>query len=269
MIESFLNERDGRLMVIEKKDVSSDKCNILDVGVNAVNIPLVLTCIEHAIFEHTKGYICATPVHSIMVAQDDHNYKSVLNNAFLCVPDGMPLVWLGKLAGHKSIGRVYGPDLMRAVFDKSRDGSWTHYLYGSDPATLGTLKSCLSETYPEVSIVGQHAPPFRPLSDDEFASLQADVTRCQPDIFWVGLGAPKQDIFMAETLALLDTTVMVGVGAAFDFLAGTMKEAPVWMQRSGLQWAYRLYREPGRLWRRYLINNPRFVFMLLRQKLGL
>jgi len=249
--------------------ISVKRCNILGVGVHAVNTQLALECIEAAVAMQKKGYICATPVHSIMVAQDDCLYKDVLNGAFLCVPDGVPLVWVGRSSGYVNMKRVYGPDLMRAVLNISPEKSWSHYLYGSTPETLDQLEESILKDFPGIKIAGRYSPPFRDLTTDEFNRLQADVATCRPDIFWVGLGAPKQDFFMAENLELLDTTIMIGVGAAFDFLSGNIAESPGWMQKSGLQWLHRLYKEPRRLWRRYLVNNPRFVFMLLLQKLGI
>jgi N-acetylglucosaminyldiphosphoundecaprenol N-acetyl-beta-D-mannosaminyltransferase len=247
---------------------SVQRCDILGVGVHALNIPLALACIERAILTRRKGYICATPVHSIMVAQDDSRYRDVLNGAFLCTPDGMPLVWLGRFRGHKAMERVYGPDLMRAVLAMSEEAGWTHYFYGSDTGTLDALERRLKCMYPKIRIVGKHSPPFRPLTESEWKGVQADVAAVAPDFVWVGIGAPKQDLFMAEHISRLDTTMMVGVGAAFDFLAGQIVEAPAWMQRIGLQWLHRMVKEPRRLWRRYLINNPRFVFSVIRQQLG-
>lgn len=257
-------------MNINKTQHSSVKqCNILGVGVHALNIPLTLKEIDYAVTNHIKGYICATPVHSIMVAQDDPHYRNVLNGSFLCTPDGMPLVWLGKQMGHRAMARVYGPDLMRAVFALSPEKGWRHYLYGSDAATLDALETRFLKEYPGVEIVGKYTPPYRTLTDTEFMTLQESVAACSPDFFWVGLGAPKQDIFMEEHISSLNTTLMVGVGAAFDFLSGRIKESPAWVQRMGLQWLHRLLKEPTRLWKRYLINNPRFVIQVLLQKLGI
>lgn len=246
-----------------------ERCNILGVGVHALTIPLALECIGKAITDRTKGYICATPVHSIMLALDDSRYRRVLNQAFLCTPDGMPLVWVGRWDGHRAMERVYGPDLMRAVFAASANNGWRHYLYGSNAATLDALETRLLTAYPGVTIVGKHSPPYRPLTTSELKGLQDDVAACSPDFFWVGLGAPKQDFFMADHLSSLDTTIMIGVGAAFDFLSGGIKESPAWIRRMGLQWLHRLLTEPTRLWKRYLINNPRFVVHVLAQKMKL
>jgi N-acetylglucosaminyldiphosphoundecaprenol N-acetyl-beta-D-mannosaminyltransferase len=181
----------------------------------------------------------------------------------------MPMVWLGRLAGNGSMGRVYGPELMERVMEWSRHSGATHFLFGGNTGVAEELKARLEQRFPGVRIVGTYTPPFRPLNADEEADLARQVAACRPDFFWVGLSTPKQERFMDAFGPRLDATVMLGVGAAFDFHAGRVSQAPRWIQRSGLEWFYRLCAEPRRLWKRYLTNNPRFVVRVLAQKLGL
>jgi N-acetylglucosaminyldiphosphoundecaprenol N-acetyl-beta-D-mannosaminyltransferase len=193
----------------------------------------------------------------------------ILNGAWLNTPDGMPMVWVGRLRGFRSMSRVYGPDLMYLVCDFTQKKDYTHFLYGGAEGVAPELKRRLEEKFPGLKIVGTYTPPFRPLEAAEEAELTRTINALQPDIVWVGLSTPKQEKFMARFRPRLDVTLMFGVGAAFDFHAGRVRQAPRWMQRSGLEWFFRLCSEPRRLWRRYLTNNPRFVFRILCQLLGL
>jgi N-acetylglucosaminyldiphosphoundecaprenol N-acetyl-beta-D-mannosaminyltransferase len=200
-----------------------------------------------------------------MEAQDDPKLKSIFNNALLVTPDGMPMVWMSWLAGKKQVGRVYGPDLMLEVCGLR---GVRHFLYGGSNGTVSLLESKLMERFPGIQIVGTYEPPWRPLNSEEESALKETVQRARPDVFWVGLSTPKQERFMAEYLPKLEVTLMVGVGAAFDFHSGKVKQAPRWMQYAGLEWFFRLCQEPRRLWRRYLRNNPRFVYQVVCQLLG-
>ncbi len=216
-----------------------------------------------------KGYICVTGVHGVMEAQDDAAFKKILNDAFLCTPDGMPMVWAGKLAGHRDMRRVYGPDLMLDICAWSETSGCKHFFYGGADGVAELLAQKLKAKFPKLAVVGCYTPPFRALTADEEAQLQAQVRAARPDILWVGLSTPKQEKFMAEFLPKLDTTLMIGVGAAFDFHSGRVKQAPRWMQRSGLEWFYRLCSEPRRLAKRYCRNNPLFLLKFLAQLTGL
>lgn len=246
-----------------------DRVNVLGIGVNALNIPLTVAAMGRAIEQRAKGYICITNVHSVSEAQALPSLRAVFNDAFLVTPDGMPLVWLGRLAGHPEMDRVYGPDLLHQVCRVSAQTGWSHFFYGGAPGVAELLASCLQSRYPHLRIVGTYAPPYRPLNPQEKEDLQGQVTRAAPDIIWVGLGMPKQEAFMAEALPWLDTTLMVGVGAAFDFLTGRVRQAPRWVQRSGLEWLFRFFQEPRRLFVRYFKNNPLFIGRILLQKTGL
>jgi exopolysaccharide biosynthesis WecB/TagA/CpsF family protein len=247
----------------------SDRVNVLGVGISAINMDTALEVIAGAIRRREKGYVCVTGVHGVMEAYDNEQVKKVLNEALLCTPDGMPMVWLSHIAGQKHVQRVYGPDLMLAVCELSCREGFRHFFYGGSNGTAAQLAAVLQKRFPGLQVTGWYEPPFRPLQPDEERELIEMVRAQPPDLFWVGLSTPKQDKFMAEYLAKLDTAVMVGVGAAFDFHTGRVKQAPRWMQQWGLEWVFRLYQEPRRLWRRYLRNNPRFLAQIILQQLGL
>jgi N-acetylglucosaminyldiphosphoundecaprenol N-acetyl-beta-D-mannosaminyltransferase len=241
------------------------RVNVLGVGVSAINLDSALAAITQAIEKKEKGYVCITGVHGVSEAQSDPVFRQILNRAFLCTPDGMPLVWVGRLQGQKQMSRVYGPDLMLAVLALSQQTGWRHFFYGGGGGTAQALQEKLVERFPKLRVVGTYQPPFRPLNAEEQATLQESVRRTRPDAIWVGLSTPKQERFMAEYLPKLDATLMFGVGAAFDFLAGRVRQAPRWMQRSGLEWLFRLCCEPRRLWKRYSKNNPLFVARIFCQ----
>ena len=251
--------------------MNARRVNILGVGISVLNLDTAVAAIAAAVKERAKGYICVTGVHGVMEAQDSPPFREILNKAFLNTPDGMPMVWLGKLDGNKTMSRVYGPDLMEAVFAwsrEARDPGCSHYFYGGAPGVAEELRRNMQARFPGIVVRGCHSPPFRPLNAEEEAALAAEIARLRPDIIWVGLSTPKQEKFMAEYLPKLDATLMVGVGAAFDFFAGRTRQAPRWIQRSGFEWLYRLCQEPRRLWKRYLKNNPLFVMKLIGQLTG-
>jgi N-acetylglucosaminyldiphosphoundecaprenol N-acetyl-beta-D-mannosaminyltransferase len=243
--------------------------NVLGVGISAINLQQATDLLVAAVATHRRGYVCVTGVHGVIESQSDPTLRSILNRAFLCTPDGMPMVWIGKLRGHRAMDRVYGPDLMLELCRVSPEQRIRHFLYGGANGAAAELKPRLESRFPGLEIVGLFEPPFRPLEPDEERQLQARVRESRPDVLWVGLSTPKQERFMAHYLERLDVDLMIGVGAAFDFHSGRVKQAPRWMQRSGLEWFYRLCREPRRLWRRYLRNNPRFVWLAAGQLLGL
>lgn len=244
-----------------------NRVNVLGVGLSAINLDLARQAFIEAVQTRQKGYVCVTGVHGVMESQDDPALRTIHNKAFLCTPDGMPMVWMGRLQGFNQMSRVYGPDLMLEVFAASRQHGFRHFFYGGANGAGLELKSKMEGRFPGIQIVGTYEPPFRPLNADEEAHLAAQIEQVKPDILWVGLSTPKQERFMAEFLPKLNVTLMVGVGAAFDFHSGRVKQAPRWIQRSGLEWFYRLCSEPRRLWKRYLKNNPRFVFGVVCQLL--
>jgi N-acetylglucosaminyldiphosphoundecaprenol N-acetyl-beta-D-mannosaminyltransferase len=245
--------------------MSVERVNVLGVGVSAINLESGRQLIAEAIRQRMRGYITITGVHGVMEAQDDPKLKRIFNQAFLVTPDGMPMVWMSWLAGQKHVGRVYGPDLMLEVCALPEI---RHFLYGGANGTVTLLEQKLKERFPAIQIVGTYEPPWRPLEPAEEATLKEQIRAARPDVLWVGLSTPKQERFMAEYLPKLEVTLMVGVGAAFDFHSGKVKQAPRWMQHTGLEWLYRLGQEPRRLWRRYLRNNPRFLCLAAGQLLG-
>ncbi len=243
--------------------------NVLGTGVSALSLDQARDLVLSARGQKHLGYICHATAYGVNAACTDPAFREALNQSWLTHPDGMPLVWLGRWHGRKHITRVYGPDLMAAVCDAGRATGLRHFFYGGVPGVVELLKAKLTERFPGLAVVGAYAPPFRELTPGEFARLQADVAAVQPDIIWVGLSSPKQEKFMAEHWQSLDAGVLIGVGAAFDFHSGRVRQAPRWMQRCGLEWFFRLCTEPRRLWPRYLVHNPLFVLRMLAQLTGL
>jgi N-acetylglucosaminyldiphosphoundecaprenol N-acetyl-beta-D-mannosaminyltransferase len=245
------------------------RINVLGVGISEINYRAALEQIRAAIAARRKGYVTVTGVHGVSESQTDPELRDIHNASFLSTPDGMPMVWMGKLAGSRVIDRVYGPDLMLMVLEAGRADGWRHFFFGGGEGVAGKLKASLEARFPGIEIVGTWTPPFRPLTGEEEEELAREVAAVRPDCFWVGLSTPKQERFMAAHLARLEATLMFGVGAAFDFHAGMVPQAPRWVQRAGLEWMFRLLKEPRRLWRRYLKNNPVFLGRVFLQLTGL
>jgi N-acetylglucosaminyldiphosphoundecaprenol N-acetyl-beta-D-mannosaminyltransferase len=245
------------------------RANILGVGVSALNLPQATALVLQAVHQKRRGYVAVTGVHGVSEAQSDPEFRRILNAAFLNTPDGMPMSWVGRLQGFRDMDRVYGPDLMLSLCAASQDGSVRHFFYGGGPGVADQLSAALSLRFPGLSVCGTYTPPFRPLNSNEEAELFRRLHEAQPDVCWVGLSTPKQERFMAAYLERLPTMVMIGVGAAFDMHSGRVRQAPLWMQRNGLEWFFRLTQEPKRLWKRYLVNNPLFVMRILAQFTGL
>ena len=245
------------------------RANVLGVGISALNLDLAVAAVAQAVEQKAKGYVCVTGVHGVSEAQHDPAFRAILNQAFLNTPDGMPTVWMGRWQGFGDMARVYGPDLMLRVCELSQTRGWTHFLYGGAPGVADELKRRLEQRFPAIKIVGTYTPPFRPLTAEEEQELARVVETVKPDVFWVGLSTPKQEKFMAQHWQTLDATLFFGVGAAFDFHAGRVRQAPLWMQRTGLEWLFRLACDPGRLWKRYLKNNPLFIARALCQLAGI
>lgn len=242
--------------------------NILGVPIAAVNLDQAAARIEQWIRNNQKAYVTVTGVHGIMESQYDQELLRIHRAAGMCVPDGMPTVWIGRLTGYKNMHRVYGPDLMLEVLRRSNEKGYAHFFYGGKEGVSELLRDRLIARFPGLKIVGVFSPPFRAMSDEEERELHKLIERLSPDIIWVGLSTPKQERWMAEHIGKLNTKVMIGVGAAFDFHAGLVRQAPRWIQQLGLEWFFRLCVEPRRLWRRYLKNNPRFIWMMFLQVLG-
>lgn len=241
---------------------------VLGVRVDAVQIPDLIVRMEQWIAER-KGchFISVTGMHGVMEAQHDSLFKKILNEADLVVPDGMPLVWLGRWQGRALKRRVYGPELME-TFCRETGAKYKHFLYGGVPGVPERLAEILKQRY-GLRVVGMLSPPFRPLTLEEDAELMALINEAKPDVLWVGLSTPKQERWMYEHRDRLRVPVILGVGAAFDILSSRKRDAPAWMREHGLQWLFRLLSEPRRLWRRYLIYGSKFVFMATLEMLRL
>ena len=237
-----------------------------------LGVPLALTdygstldWIDASIAARRPGYICVAAVHTVMASQEDLELREAVLASDLTVPDGQPLVWAMNLLGHSLPSRVYGPDLFMHACARGAETGARFYLYGGREESLARLRDELPQRYPGLQIVGAHHAPFRELSAEEAAETAAAINASGADVVWVGLGVPLQEKWMASMRERLEAPVLVGVGAAFDFHAGVKKQAPNGLQRLGLEWAFRLWQEPRRLWRRYLHYNPRFVTGFARQ----
>lgn len=208
------------------------------------------------------GYVCFTNVHAAVMGRQDRAYRAALDNSYMTLPDGKPLFWVARLKKLSDVGHVPGPDFFPAFLERTADKGLRHYFFGSKPDVLSTLEKKLTALHPEMQIVGSYSPPFREVSREETKAMIADINRVQPDVVWIGLGAPKQEFWMADNWEALRPAILMGVGAAFDFHAGTVKRAPRLFTRVGLEWLYRLCREPRRLWRRYFVTNSLFIYFL-------
>jgi len=245
------------------------RVNILGVGVCAINMSMALEIIEGWIARRERHYVCVTGVHGVMESQRNENLRRIHNQAGLVTLDGMPLVWLCKLKGFRHVDRVYGPDLMLALCERSVTMGYRHFFYGGENGVPELLATVLKKRFPGLQVVGTFSPPFRPLTLKEDEQIVQMINEADPDIVWVGLSTPKQELWMAEHRERLKAPVLIGVGAAFDFLSGRKPQAPRWMQRSGLEWLFRLVNEPKRLWKRNLVNNPTFLVLVILQILGI
>jgi N-acetylglucosaminyldiphosphoundecaprenol N-acetyl-beta-D-mannosaminyltransferase len=239
------------------------------VGISAINMRMALDIIQSWLACEDSQYVCVTGVHGVMESQRDETLRQIHNEAGLVTPDGMPLVWLSRWQGYAEVRRVYGPDLILALCEASVEHGYRHFLFGGAKGVPEMLAANLRRRFPGIAIAGTYSPPFRPLTPREDAEIVDMLLRAEADLIWVGLGTPKQERWIAAHCDRLPRSVLIGVGAAFDFHAGQTRQAPVWMRKNGLEWFYRLATEPRRLWRRYLVNNPLFVALILAQALGL
>ncbi len=245
------------------------RVNVLGVGVHAVNMELSCSILLQAASRRQRGYVCVRDVHGIMESLKDRQLRDIHNRSLLTVPDGMPNVWIGRLRGYGQIGRVYGPELMLEICRRGVLPGYSHFFYGGTTGVAGKLAHRLRQRFPGLRIEGTMTPPFRPLKELEMRDLALRLNSLQPDFIWVGISTPKQERFMAACLPRLGKGIVIGVGAAFDIHAGLVRDAPQWIKPTGLQWLFRLSQEPGRLWRRYLVRNPAFLYHLILQMTGL
>ncbi len=212
-----------------------------------------------------RRYVCIVAVSNLMPGHEDPQVRSAINGADMVTADGMPIVWVQRWWGYPQAERVYGPDVMLALCGKTADQGIRHFFWGGSPETVDKLRAGLLARFPGLEIAGIHSPPFATLEKTVNPDTVDMINRANPHIVWVGLGAPKQDLWVSLYRPALQAPLLIAIGAAFDFIAGTKQQAPRWMQRNGLEWTFRLVHEPRRLWRRYLIYNPQFVWGVLRQ----
>jgi len=244
---------------------NGNRVDILGVSVSTGTMHDAVATIEHWIDQRSKRYICITGAHGIMESRRDPQFLNILNSADMVTPDGQPLVWFSRLLRNTPTERLYGPDLMRALTAVSGSRGYRHFYYGGAPGVAEKLRQAMLRQHPTLEVAGTHCPPFRELTPEEDDAVIARINAARPDIVWVGLSTPKQELWMARHRERIDAPVMVGVGAAFDFLAGTKRQAPKWMGKSGLEWLFRLLSEPRRLGRRYAYIVPGFAFLALNE----
>jgi N-acetylglucosaminyldiphosphoundecaprenol N-acetyl-beta-D-mannosaminyltransferase len=258
-------------MAAEEQSAPKPSCfSVLGVRVNAVQIDDVVCQMEDWIETRETGhFVAVTGMHGVTEARHDPEFAKILSRASLVVPDGYPLVVLGRRHGFRLARRVYGPELLQTFCERTAPKAYRHFFYGGAPGVADELASRLAIRFPEMQIAGTYCPPFRPLTEAEELAACQKIVASKPDVLWVGLSTPKQEKWMAAHRDALDVPVMVGVGAAFDFHTGRITQAPKWMREHGLEWLFRLAREPRRLWRRYLIYGSQFVWFAALETLGL
>lgn len=244
------------------KNVSSIK--ILGTRVDAVQIPDIIQYMEDRIAKKSHhNYIVVANADTIIQSSRNLEMREAVNASSLSIPDGFPLLVIQRLNGKPLKKRAYGPDLMKEFLKIAEKKKYSHFFYGATEGTLADLTKKLKVLFPEISIAGAYSPPFRPLTEAEDKAIVEMINKAAPDVLWVGIGCPKQELWMYHHGKKLNIPVMAGVGAAFDFLAGAKPQAPRWIRDNGFEWLFRLVTEPKRLWRRYLINYPLFVYYLL------
>ena len=244
-------------------EFSHPYAEVLGVRVSAINMERALNLADRWITSGCPGYICASSVHGVMEAQSDSELMRVFNQAFLNIPDGMPMTWVGRLQGRHQMDRVFGPDFMAAMCALSVQRGYRNFLYGGKPGVAQELTNKLLQRFPGLQIVGTYTPPFGALTQEQETELSNQIAESKPQILWVGISTPKQEHFMAQYVDRFKVPLAVGVGAAFDFHSGRLRDSSEWIKRTGLQWLHRLMQDPRRLWRRYFYNIPTFMWHIV------
>ena len=234
-------------------------CNIMGVDIAAIDMEWLVNYLNRNVKDLSGDYICVSNVHTTVTAYEDQEYCKVQNGGIMAIPDGGPLSSVGQKRGFKNMKRTTGPSLMGEIFKISAAEGYRHYFYGSTDETLEKLYSVLTESYPGIQIAGMYSPPFRPMTEDEDNAIIERINETKPDFVWVGLGAPKQEKWMAAHQGRV-SGLMIGVGAGFDYHAGNIDRAPEWMQKSNLEWVYRLLQDPKRLFERYWHTNTKYIW---------
>lgn len=247
----------------------TQRVNILGVGISPINMVMAIDQLRRWVAARERHYVSVCTVHTVMECHRDEALRRIVNAAGMTTPDGMPLVWLSRLAGHAHVSRVYGPDLMLAEMEASQSSGHRHFLYGGRQGVADRLAEAMRRRFPGIEIAGTMTPPMGSARELCNAQTADRINQAGADIVWVGVSSPKQEQWMSCMRPMLEAPVLIGVGAAFDFHTGTVRQAPRFMQRAGLEWLFRLALEPRRLWRRYLVDNPWFLFEVARQALHL
>lgn len=246
-----------------------NRTDILGVQISAINMGQTLETIDEWIATGASQYVCITNTHNIMMSYDDPHLRTVHNSAGLTTPDGMPMVWISRWRGQKHVDRVYGPDLLLELSEHSVERGYKHFFYGGAEGVPERLAAEMQKRYPGLDVVGTISPPYRDLTAPEDQEMVDQINASGADIVWVGLGCPKQELWMYEHVGRLKAPVLIGIGAAFDFHTGMKKQAPKWMRHAGLEMVFRVITEPRRLGPRLLKNHPRFVALMLLDTLGI
>ena len=252
----------GQEKIVYKRTVDKAQiptCNILGVNIAAINMEWLVEYLDKNLSDIKGDYICVSNVHTTVTSYEDASYCAVQNGGLMAIPDGGPLSTVGRRRGCKNMARTTGPSLMGEIFKISAKKGYRHYFYGSKQETLELLEKKLKEHYPGIKIAGMYSPPFRPLTEEEDRVIVERINETKPDFVWVGLGAPKQEKWMAAHQGKIDG-LMLGVGAGFDYYAENIKRAPMWMQKHNLEWVYRLVQDPKRLFKRYWSTNTKFIW---------
>ena len=252
-----MNESSKFYRKIDKGQIPT--CNIMGVNIAAINMEWLLDFTEKNIKELSGDYLCVSNVHTTVTSYDDPDYCAVQNGGIMAIPDGGPLSTVGRKRGFQNMERTTGPSYMGEILKLSAEKGYRHYFYGSTEETLEKLYQKLTASYPSIQIAGMYSPPFRPTTPEEDAAVVKRINETKPDFVWVGLGAPKQEKWMAAHQGVVEG-FMVGVGAGFDYFAGNIERAPEWMQKCNLEWFYRLMQDPKRLFKRYLVTNTKFIW---------
>ncbi len=251
---------------MNNQPLKSERVNVVSLNINVCNHESAIRRVAELIEKGDGGYVCFSTVHMIMESHDNAEYAAKVNGADLIIPDGMPLVWMQKLQGEGQAARVRANDLMMLLCAYAEKNDLSVGFYGGKQLVIEAITERAKKDFPKLKIAYAYSPPFRPLTGAEDAEITAEINDKQPDILFMGLGCPKQENWMAAHKNKIKA-VMLGVGASFDFFAGNVKESPEWLGKLGLEWLFRLTQEPRRLWRRYLILNPRFVRLATLQLL--
>ena len=252
----------GQEKIVYKRTVDKAQiptCNILGVNIAAINMEWLVEYLDKNLLDIKGDYICVSNVHTTVTSYEDASYCAVQNGGLMAIPDGGPLSTVGRRRGCKNMARTTGPSLMGEIFKISAKKGYRHYFYGSKQETLELLEKKLKENYPGIKIAGMYSPPFRPLTEEEDKAVIERINEANPDFVWIGLGAPKQEKWMAAHQGKIDG-LMLGVGAGFDYYSENIKRAPMWMQKHNLEWVYRLVQDPKRLFKRYWSTNTKFIW---------